>query len=57
MKRLGKIAKQTLLIGRAFLVPSTPKMIDGFLHMRKGSETKKNEVNHDKWSGSRIEIM
>ena len=24
--------------------------------MRKGSETK-NEVNHDKWSGSRIEIM
>ena len=31
-------------------------MIDGFLHMRKGSETK-NEVNHDKWSGSRIEIM
>ena len=56
MKRLGKIAKQTLLIGRAFLVPSKPKMIDGFLHMRKGSETK-NEVNHDKWSGSRIEIM
>ena len=51
------MAKQTLLIGRAFLVPSTPKMIDGFLHMRKGSETKKNEVNHDKWSGSRIEIM
>ena len=31
-------------------------MIDGFLHMRKGSETK-NEVNHDKWSGSRIEII
>ena len=44
MKRLGKMAMQTLLMGRAFLVPSTPKMIDGFLHMRKGSETKKMKL-------------